>query len=137
MIRKLLSTDYSGFLNLIQQFRPTQFTKEEFISQLTFMNEYSEIWVIVDEDQHIIASATIFFEHKFVFNQSVVGHIEDVIVRENYRGGGIGSKLIQHLIQRATEYGCYKVILNCDPDIATFYEQNGFMKRGCHMSRLI
>lgn len=38
------------------------------------------------------------------------GLFADIIVSEDYRGGGIGTKLVEEVIKKAKELGCYKLI---------------------------
>lgn len=53
----------------------------------------SHYYVIVIEDmatKNIAAAGTILVEHKFVHQNGLVGHIEDIIVNEQYRGKNFG-----------------------------------------------
>ena len=44
------------------------------------------IFVIEDiNNRSIAASGTIFIEHKFIHKNGKVGHIEDIVVRKQYR----------------------------------------------------
>ena len=56
-----------------------------------------------------------------------------IAVREEFRGKNIGSELIQHLIDKSKELGCYKVILSCFPERINFYEKNGFSNESITM----
>ena len=40
----------------------------------------------------IVGSTTLLIEQKFIHNGGRVGHIEDVVVRKDYEGRGIGMK---------------------------------------------
>ena len=55
-----------------------------------------------------------------------MGLIEDVAVDSNYRGKGIGIKLIQNLTSEAKNMGCDKIVLNSSKDNISFYEKSGF-----------
>lgn len=83
-------------------------------------------YVAVDDDGQVLATATLIFEHKFIHAGGVVGHIEDVAVRENLQGKGYGRQLVQDLIEEAERMGCYKVILDCKADVMPYYEKQGF-----------
>ena len=50
------------------------------------------IHVAVDNNK-IVGSTTLFIEQKFIHDGGLVGHIEDVVVRKDYEGRGIGMKL--------------------------------------------
>ena len=83
------------------------------------------IYVAVD-DNKIIGSTTLFIEQKFIHDGGLVGHIEDVVVRKDYEGKGIGIKLVMSMLERAKEKNCYKTILDCKDDVKQFYERIGF-----------
>ena len=83
------------------------------------------IHVAVD-DNKIVGSTTLLVEQKFIHDGGLVGHIEDVVVRKDYEGKGIGIKLVMSMLERAKEKNCYKTILDCKNDVKQFYERIGF-----------
>jgi len=83
------------------------------------------IHVAID-DNKIVGSTTLFIEQKFIHDGGLVGHIEDVVVRKEYEGKGIGIKLVMSMLERAKEKNCYKTILDCKDDVKQFYERIGF-----------
>jgi len=83
------------------------------------------IHVAVD-DNKIVGSTTLFIEQKFIHDGGLVGHIEDVVIRKDYEGKGIGIKLVASMLERAKEKNCYKTILNCKNSLKPFYEKIGF-----------
>ena len=83
------------------------------------------IHVAID-DRKIVGSTTLFIEQKFIHNDGFVGHIEDVVVRKDYEGKGIGIKLVTSMLECAKEKNCYKTILDCKDDVKKFYERIGF-----------
>ena len=85
------------------------------------------IHVAID-DEKIVGSTTLFIEQKFIHDGGYVGHIEDVVVRKDYEGKGIGIKLITSVLERAKEKNCYKTILDCKDDVKQFYERIGFKR---------
>ncbi|MFA4830882.1 MAG: GNAT family N-acetyltransferase [Patescibacteria group bacterium] len=61
------------------------------------------------------------------------GFMEDVYVKEEYRGKGAGKQLVEALIQEAKAQGCYKLLgtsRNSRPKVHKFYERFGFEKWG-------
>ena len=60
------------------------------------------IHVAID-DRKIVGSTTLFIEQKFIHNGGFVGHIEDVVVRKDYEGKGIGIKLVTSMLECAKE----------------------------------
>lgn len=57
-----------------------------------------------------------------------IGIIEDIWTHEECRRKGIASVIILELINKAREYNCYKVILDCADDNVHLYETLGFAK---------
>jgi len=83
------------------------------------------IHVAVD-DNKIIGSTTLLIEQKFIHDGGLVGHIEDVVVRKDYEGKGVGIKLVTSMLECAKEKNCYKTVLDCKDDVKQFYERIGF-----------
>ena len=69
---------------------------------------------VATDDKKIVGSTTLFIEQKFIHDGGLVGHIEDVVVRKDYEGQGIGMKLVISLLDVAKQKKCYKTILNCE-----------------------
>jgi GNAT superfamily N-acetyltransferase len=59
--------------------------------------------------------------------------VEDVVVHSDYRGQGVGKKMMQFAFEKCKKAGCYKMVLssNIRRDRAHhFYESLGFEKHG-------
>ena len=84
--------------------------------------------------QNVIGTATLLIEPKLIYNISFVGHIEDVVVDNKYRGYGIGKMMITHLTNKAELLDCYKVILDCAEKNSFFYSKCGFECKGVEMA---
>lgn len=104
----------------------------------------------------VIACGTALVERKLIHSLGKVAHIEDIATAERHRGKGIGSKIVQALIEEAKKDGCYKVtasplchfclwpfqshfvraqaILDCSEANAKFYERLGFMRKELQMA---
>jgi len=91
------------------------------------LNPNHIIHVAID-DKKIVGSTTLLIEQKFIHDGGLVGHIEDVVVRKDYEGKGIGIKLVTSMLERAKEKNCYKTILDCKDDLKQFYERIGFKR---------
>lgn len=62
-----------------------------------------------------------------------LGIIENLFVREEFRRSGIGSELINSLINKAKEVGCYKIVCTSRYEnikVHEFYKKLGFQDRG-------
>lgn len=93
----------------------------------------NNIFVAVTNEGKVIGTTTLLVEQKFIHGCGRVGHIEDVVVHENFRGQGIAYSLLEKAISVAKEARCYKVILNCETNLVTFYEKFGFRKHEIEM----
>jgi glucosamine-phosphate N-acetyltransferase len=139
-IRELCTNDYyRNFLQLLNKLSKFDYEKITFDDFYEYNNKYmdkknnTQIYVIESEGL-IIGCGTLLIEHKFIHNLSKVGHIEDVIIDEKYRNMGLGKKLINKLVDIASNNLCYKVILDCSKDKEIFYEKCGFTNMNSQMS---
>ena len=76
----------------------------------------------------IVGSITAIIEQKFIHNGGRICHIEDVVTRKGFEKLGIGSILVEKVLELAIQEKCYKVILNCSEYNSMFYEKLGFYK---------
>ncbi len=61
------------------------------------------------------------------------GLVEDDFVEEKYRGSGVGTKLVQAVIEKSKKIGCYKIIAtvrNSKEVACAWYEKFGFKNHG-------
>ena len=134
IIRKLNVSDYEKYLNLINQFRSTIFTLEEYKETLSKIEKNSTIWVI-DDNNELIGTTTIIYEYKFIRNIVKLAHIEYVCIDKNHRNKGIGNLLINFVVNEANKENCYKIILDCDENLENFYKKSGLEKKGIQMAK--
>ena len=88
---------------------------------------------VAELDGKIVGSTTLLVEQKFIHEGGIVGHIEDVVVKKEFEGQGIGMKLVLSLLDVANEKKCYKTILNCEDTLIPFYEKIGFKQKSNEM----
>ena len=136
-IRELVADDYDRYLPLINHFRPTSFSRADFEAVLNKINTTGRIWVIEADDKSLVATATIIYEHKFLWNTCIYAHIEDVCVRTDCRRGGYGKTIVTHLLKEAKRLNCHKVTLDCAAENIPFYTACGLSPRGTQMSELV
>ena len=135
-IRKLQKKDlYNGFLTSLDSLRKSSHLKPKKAN--TIFDKISKnsdhiIYVAVD-DGKVIGATTLLIEQKFIHDGGKVGHIEDVVVRKDYQGRGIGKKIVNALLEYAEKKGCYKTILDCTDDLIPFYENLGFKRHSNSM----
>ena len=129
-----------SYLLLLSELTTTNYLETDlFITNLKKIEEHGEIIVayigsIDDNSFDIIASGTIIIEPKIIRNGKSVGHIEDIVVRQNFRGKGISQQILYILKQTALKQNCYKVILDCSEEVKNVYIKNGFQIKGYQMA---
>ena len=131
IIREIEEVDLkNGFLETLDFLRNTgdlDKNKANEILKKIKQNPNHIIYVAID-NKKIVGSTTLLIEQKFIHDGGFVGHIEDVVVRKDCEGKGIGIKLVTSLLERAKEKNCYKTILDCKDDVKQFYETIGFKR---------
>jgi glucosamine-phosphate N-acetyltransferase len=132
-IRSLTDSDYTNYLQLINQFRPTTFNEKDYKTILNQIHKNSTIWVI-EYNHELIGTATLIYEYKFIRNIVKLAHVEDVCIDHRYRNKGLGTILLKFLVNEATNEQCYKIILDCDETLEHFYNKSGFKKNGIQMA---
>ena len=90
----------------------------------------------IHDEIKLIGAGTIIIEPKIIHGGKSVGHIEDVIVHPHYRNQGIAQTILNKLVEYSKKE-CYKVILNCNPNMETFYNKSGFEKKCIQMTLLL
>lgn len=138
LFRNLEIEDYNkGFIDLLSQLTTTgNISFEEFKKNFEHMKELNNIHhiVVICYKDRIIGTGTLVIEPKFIHKCSYVGHIEDIVIDNKYRGQNLGKKMVEHLKNIARQYNCYKIILNCSDNNVKFYENCGFKKTNNQMS---
>lgn len=137
-LRTLNNDDFNkGYLNLLNSLTNQCETKTSISQFNTYINNIpNNNFIIVIEDTSlnlIIGTITILIEYKLIHNCSTVCHIEDLIILNSYHSKGLGTMLLDKAKEIATQYNCYKIILNCNENISLFYKKNNFEKSAIQM----
>ncbi|KAN0032058.1 hypothetical protein ACTFIV_005931 [Dictyostelium citrinum] len=137
--RPLDIDDYDkGYSECLQQLTEAKFSKEQFIERFNQIKKQPDTYfLIVAVDvklNKIIACGSLFVEKKFIRNCGTCGHIEDIVVNNNYRGKNLGLRIIEQLKCIGSQAGCYKIILDCSEANVKFYEKCKFERKGVQMS---
>lgn len=95
-----------------------------------YLSDPNSITIVVSEENILIGVATLHIIKKLT---RILGLIEDVAVDKNYRGQGIGKKLVKELIKIGNEKNCDKIVLSSSEKNSKFYEKIGFQKNELQM----
>lgn len=122
----LLTKHYTQYKNLID----SNITEEYFTYFIeNVLNKNHKIIVIEDSNNNLIGTGTILIEKKLTNGGCNMGHIENILIDEKYRGNGYGELLVNYLLGIGKENKCYRVDLNCTSELEHFYQKNGFEKK--------
>ena len=95
-----------------------------------YLSDPNSITIVMSEENIVIGVATLHIIKKLT---RILGLIEDVAVNKNYRGLGIGKKLVKELIKIGNEKNCDKIVLSSSEKNSKFYEKIGFQKNEVQM----
>ena len=126
-IRELAHTDYNQVIEIWKKSFSNNFDKN---INTTYLSDPSSVTLVSVDNDTITGVASLHIIKKLT---RTLGLIEDVAVNENYRGKGIGKKLVEKLIEIASEKGCDKTVLNSSEKNSEFYEKIGFEKNEIQM----
>lgn len=139
-IRPLMVGDYAkDYLQTLAELTVVgDISAEQFREQFLWMKQRAgEYFVVVLEDEStgkVAATGTLLVEHKFIHKLGKVGHIEDIVVSEKYRGKSFGKVIIETLKELSLTVGCYKTILCCLEKNVGFYEKCGLVPKEVSMA---
>ncbi|MDA8641668.1 GNAT family N-acetyltransferase [Flavobacteriaceae bacterium] len=126
-IRELENADFSQVIEIWKKSFNNNFDKE---INSTYLTDPSSITLVSVDSNTVTGVASLHIIKKLT---RTLGLIEDVAVNENYRGKGIGKKLVEKLIGIASEKSCDKTVLNSSEKNSEFYEKIGFEKNEIQM----
>lgn len=119
-IRELKIDDYNQVIELWTKSLSNKFDNE---INTDHVSDPSSITLVSVDNNTITGVASLYIIKKLT---RTLGLIEDVAVNENYRGKGIGKKLVEKLIGIATDKKCDKTVLNSSEQNSEFYKKIGF-----------
>ena len=115
--------DNNNFINILDNINKNS------LIYIAYINNINDI-----ENFNIIGTGTILIENKFIRGGMNVGHIEDIVIHQNYRRIGISQTILDKLKEFTKNNNCYKIILDCKESISSVYKKNNFEVNGLQMS---
>lgn len=85
------------------------------------------------QPQRVIGSYALLVMHNLAHRGAPSAIAEDVVVDAQWRGQGVGRRLMAHAMDEARLAGCYKLALSsnrCRERAHAFYESLGFTRHG-------
>lgn len=127
----------SGLLESLDSLRPASHMGREAASRAmaSISANPNHVMLVAERGGRVIGATTLLIEPKIIHDGGLVGHIEDVAVRDGERRAGAGSALVRAAIAEARRAGCYKVVLECSEQLVPFYERLGLSRHSVSMRR--
>ena len=126
-IKSLEKSHSSDVVNILIDSFSNNYDKE--INESIFSSNEVD-GIVAMEEGDILGYASIHYLKKITRKSGI---IEDVVVKENQRGKGIGKLLVKNLIEKAKKNNCDKIILSSSEKNLKFYEKLGFQKNEFEM----
>ena len=121
---------YSNFTNFNKNI--FTFNKLKNIQENLLPNHY--ILFYFNTENVIVGAITLIIEQKIIHNGSNVGHIEDFVIDKNYRKSEINELLFNYVKHLSSSHKCYKMILDCNINLESYYNKKGLTKKGITMA---
>lgn len=114
-----LNVEFSHFIKTPEKFKIT-------VEQMKEEQEYFKFLVLENHDEEIIGFATTFIAWYSWTGKSL--YLDDLYVKEKYRGQGLGSKLMNEVFEMAKQEKCKKVkwmVSKWNHHAINFYKSKG------------
>ena len=133
--REIQKKDIPEVWKLLEQLKPiSEIELKDFTPDIDdAWTEFNSIGIVGVDKGKIIAYGSLVIESKI--RGYLSGQIEDVVVDRNYRGKGVGEKLIDEINKKANKVGCYRVTLFCKEELVPFYSKNGYQVNNIVMKK--
>lgn len=133
IIRRAKQNDLTRLIELLNQLSPPKdngFTEnsDSVLAKIILDDNY--YLNVYDFCGELEGTSMLFVQYNLSHGCRPVGHVENVVVDERFRGQGIGRILVNDLIRVARNRQCYKLILNCTEHNVPFYQFAGFRRTG-------
>jgi GNAT superfamily N-acetyltransferase len=109
-IRPVQESDFQQVVDLFSAFALFEKQPEKMVNSVDRMmaeKEYFHCFVAVSDDDRILGYVTYFFAYYTWIGKSL--YMDDLYVKPEFRGKGVGTQLIQRVIGFAKESGCHKL----------------------------
>ena len=122
MIRLYKKEDKEKLLKLLRLNTPQYFASSEEPDFVTYLNEASENYYVVEEDDSIVGAGGINY-----FYDDALARLSWDIIDPAFQGKGIGTELLRHRIARIErEQGIELIVVRTTQLVYKFYQKAGF-----------
>jgi ribosomal protein S18 acetylase RimI-like enzyme len=132
-IREAEKKDFNAIVSILQLISPYYPTAEASVTLCEkFFGQTNVHSLVAEVENNVVGFGCILLERKI--RGGIAAHIEDIAVKGEYQGYGIGKRLLKGLINICPD--AYKLTLVCTEENIGFYKSLGFTRGHIEM-RLI
>jgi GNAT superfamily N-acetyltransferase len=87
---------------------------------------------IAKENDKVVGRAFLYLINNDL-HEKPYGLLEDLFIKQEFRGNGLGKEIVEQVIKEAKELGCYKIISQSRYErlnVHDFYKKLGFKEHG-------
>jgi GNAT superfamily N-acetyltransferase len=128
-IRQLEKRDYPELVSMFKEFATFQKMTDKMVNTVELMEKESDIlnaYVVESENGELVGYATYFYAYYTWIGKSM--YMDDLYVKPDSRGKGLGQKLINSIIDKAKKDNCKKVhwqVSSWNKNAIEFYKNIG------------
>ena len=128
-IRKATEKDFEAILSLIKELAHFEKAPEKVSNSVEQMKEEKDVFgcfIAETEKKEIVGIALYFFAYYTWIGKSL--YLDDLYVKETYRGEKIGARLLKKVIEVAKKENCKRLrwqVLNWNKPAIDFYKEFG------------
>lgn len=93
----------------------TKFTTEDYVQYIQQFSQVRVCGIIRKTESETTVLALAVYRYYLTTFDTVRFEIDDLIVDENERNHGLGTRLFRHVIEQAKQCGATKILVHCDP----------------------
>jgi glucosamine-phosphate N-acetyltransferase len=138
-IRPCINDDFEEVLELLRQLWPDKSLDPIALRKVFSLaiTSDSQIYICAANDDKVVGFGSLTLKNS-LWQEGFLGHIDELVLDAEHRGRGIGTQLIEHIIDAAKRRGCSRVELDSAfhrKEAHDFYERMGFENRGYVFSK--
>lgn len=128
-IRKITKSDFPSLIDLFKEFATFEKQPEKMINSVELMQRDKNLvngYVLETDDKKIVGYTTYFFAYFTWVGKSL--YMDDLYVKPEFRGKGLGTQLINKVIDFAKEENCNRLrwqVSDWNMPAKGFYESLG------------
>lgn len=128
-IRKANDNDLPAIFGLIKELAEFEKGLDKVTNSIQQMQAEKDFFqcYVAEKDNEVVGMALYYFVYYTWVGKSL--YLEDLIVKEAYRGQNIGTMLMEKMMEVAREENCKRFrlqVLHWNEPAISFYEKNGF-----------